>query len=283
MDDSGEFRYHLPRRAGGQREGTHRGTAAGAGMEFLTHLSLFDRPDPRRLDLRASLADLRGDWLVRVNRHRAAVTLQVLVDVSASMRFGEPAKLDVASEFVESLGRSAFQVGDAVGMLAYDAAVRDDLHVAPRHGRGVGATMAALLRECRCGAGGIAGLRDAAMQVGARPAIVFLVSDFLWPLAGLGDVLDLLGRAHVVPLVVVDPAEGEAPAGNGLALLRDAEDSRQRTVWVRPALRARWRDAVLARRAELDAIFADRGLRPFTLCGAFDAQALSHHLLEDIA
>ena len=74
-----------------------------------------------------------------------------------------------------------------------------------------------------------------------------------------------------------------APARDGLALLCDAETSRRRTLWVRPALRARWRDAALARRARLDAIFADRGLRPFTLRGAFDAQALSSHLLEDMA
>ena len=283
MDDSGEIRYHLPRRAGGQRAGAHRGTAAGAGTEFLTHQSLFDRPDPRRLDLRASLADLRGDWLVRVNRLRAAVTVLALVDVSASMRFGEPAKLDLAADFVASLGHSAFRIGDAVGMLGFDATLRDDLHVAPRHGRGVGETLAALLRACASGPGGIAGLRDAAMQVGPRPALVFVVSDFLWPLAGLGDVLDLLARAHVVPLVVVDPAESEAPARGGLALLSDAETSRQRALWVRPALRTRWRDAALARQAQLAAIFADRGLRPFTLHGAFDPQALSNHLLEDVA
>ena len=283
MDDPGEFRYHLPRRVGGQRAGAHRGTAAGAGTEFLAHLSLFDHPDPRRLDLRASLADLRGDWLVRVNRRRAAVAVMVLVDVSASMRFGAPAKLDVVADFVESLGRSAFRSGDALGMLGFDAAVRDDLHVAPRHGRGAGDAMAALLRACACGPGDGAGLRDAALRVGPRPALVFVVSDFLWPLAGLGDVVDLLAPARVVPLVVVDPAETEAPPGSGLALLRDAESARQRTLWVRPALRARWREAVLARRAQLDAIFADRGLRPFTLRGAFDARALSNHLLEDVA
>ena len=168
-------------------------------------------------------------------------------------------------------------------MLAFDAAVRDDLCVPPRHGRGVGPTMAALLRGCDSGPGGIAGLRDAALQVGPRPALVFVVSDFLWPLAGLGDVIDQLARAHVVPLVVVDPAEREAPARGGFALLRDAESSRQRALWVRPALRTRWREAALARRAQLDALFADRGLRPFTLEGAFDAQALSTHLIEDVA
>ena len=47
MDAVHEFRYRLPRRAGGQRPGSHRGTALGTGLEFLTHARLFDRPDPR--------------------------------------------------------------------------------------------------------------------------------------------------------------------------------------------------------------------------------------------
>jgi len=282
-DDAGDIRYRLPRRAGGQRVGAHRGAAAGAGLEFLTHQRLFDRPDPRRLDLRASLADPRGDWLVRVNRLRTALTLRVLVDVSASMRFGAPPKLALVADFVAALGLSAFRSGDALGLLAFDAAVRDDLEVAPRHGRGVGEAMAALLRSCAGGRGDVAGLRDAALRVDARSALVFVVSDFLWPLAGLGGVLDGLGGAHVVPMVVVDAAELEAPAGGGLALLRDAETGRQRALWVRAALRTRWREAARARRAHLDAIFADRGLRPFTLQDAFDARALSEHLMADAA
>lgn len=51
-------------------------------------------------------------------------------------------------------------------------------------------------------------------------------------------------------------------------------------MWLRPALRTRWRDAVAARRAELQHLFGAHGLRPFFLQGAFDAQALSEHLCE---
>jgi len=63
-------------------------------------------------------------------------------------------------------------------------------------------------------------------------------------------------------------------------MLRDAESGRGRTVWLRPTLRTRWREAVAARRAELDHLFGAHGLRPFYLQGAFDAQALSEHLCE---
>src|SRR5512141_1812863 len=102
-----EFHYRLPYRVGSQRPGSHPASSLGAGQEFVSHMSLYDRPDPRRLDLRASLNDIRGDWLIRVNRQRAAVPVQVMVDVSASMGFGAPrSKLQIVADFIEALGQS---------------------------------------------------------------------------------------------------------------------------------------------------------------------------------
>src|SRR3569623_1473992 len=126
MDD---FHYRLQGRVAGQRPGAHAGASHGAGQEFITHASLYARPDPRRLDVRGSLRDPRGDWLVRVMRQRVGVSLQALVDVSASMRFGAPrAKLAVAADFVEAMGGSAYRVGDSAGMLAFDTRVRDEFY-----------------------------------------------------------------------------------------------------------------------------------------------------------
>ena len=275
-----EFRYRSPHRVGGWRTGTHEGTAPGAGLEFATHLRLFDRPDPRRLDLRASIASLHSDWLVRVNRQQAAMTVRLMVDVSASMRFGAPAKLELVAAFVQALGQSAFRVGDAVGMAAFDRAERADLRIPAWRHRGMGEMLASLLLQSQGGAGGIEGLREAAMLQAGRGGIVFLVSDFQWSLVGLDEVLDLLAPAHVVPIVVWDAAEVEPPAGDGLAVLRDAESGRSRTLWLRPALRTRWREAVARRRGALDSLFGAHGLRAFYLQGAFDAQALTNHLCE---
>ncbi|NML45572.1 MxaS protein [Ramlibacter sp. G-1-2-2] len=280
MDDVQEFRYRAPQRVPGWRAGTHAGTAPGAGLEFANHLRLQDYPDPRRLDLRASIASLRREWLVRVNRQRSALTVRLLVDVSASMRFGTPSKLEVVAGFARALGHSAFRVGDAVGMAAFDRSERPELRVAAWRHRGMGEMLASLLLQSRGGAGGIEGLREAAALLAGRSGIVFLVSDFQWPLAGLGEVLDGLAPAHIAPLVVWDAAEVEPPATDGLAMLRDAESGRSRTLWLRPALRARWREAVHEKRSALDRMFGARGLRPFYLQGGFDAQALGNHLCE---
>jgi hypothetical protein len=275
-----EFRYRSPWRVPGQRVGSHAGTALGGGLEFVGHQSLYARPDARRLDLRASIASVPPDWLVRVNRERAAMTVRLLVDVSTSMRFGTPGKMEVVAEFVRALGHSAFRVGDAVGMAAFDAAERPELRIPGWRHRGMGDLLADMLLYSSGGPGGVEGLREAATLMAGRSGIVFLISDFHWPLDGLPEALDLLAPAYVVPLVVWDPAEVEPPARDGLAMLGDAESGATRSFWLRPALRARWRDAVTRRRGELDRIFGDRGLRPFYLQGGFDAEALSNHLVE---
>ena len=283
-DEMHEFHYRLPQRAAGQRPGSHPGSSLGSGQEFVSHMSLFERPDPRRLDLRASLRNTTGDWLVRVNRQRVGVTVQLLMDVSASMGFGaRRRKIDVAADFVEALARSAFRVGDALGMLAFDHRERADLCVPATLSRGLGSVMADSLRQCTPVPGGIEGLEDALQQLAGREALVFLVSDFHWPLDRLGAALDLLSHAFVVPVIVWDPAETEPPPHDAIAPMRDAESGVRRTLFLRPKLRTQWRDAVAARRAELDAFFSARDLRPFFIHGAFDAEAMSDYFFEATA
>lgn len=284
MGSPREFHYRLPYRVGGWRPGAHPGTRLGAGQEFVSHMSLYARPDPRRLDLHASLRDLSGDWLVRVHRQRASVPVHAVVDVSASMAFGaRRTKLQVAADFLEALGQSAARVGDAVGMVAFDAAERADLFVPAVVGRGIGALMASVVRQAQTAAHGFAGLEAAVQRVAGRRGLVFLVSDFHWPLERLGAVLDLLAHACVVPIIVWDTAEIEPPAQDALAQLRDAESGARRTLWLRPKLRSQWRDAVAGRRSQLDGLFAARAIRPFYIVGAFDAEAMSQYFLESFA
>jgi hypothetical protein len=284
MNAPREFHYKLPRRAAGWRPGSHPGSSLGAGQEFVSHVSLYYRPDPRRLDLRASLRDLRGDWLVRVNRQRVSVPVYVIADVSTSMSAGrERTKLQVAAEFVEALSQSAFRVGDALGMLAFDAHERSDLFVPALVSRGIGTLMATALANCEGVAGDIAGLEECAVHLAASQGLIFLVSDFHWPLERLSSVLDLLAHAYVVPMVIWSPIEVEPPAQDALVRLRDAESGSQRTLWLRPKLRARWREAVQNRRAQLEAPFTERGIRPFYVNGEFDSDALSRYFFEATA
>lgn len=284
MSTSREFHYRLPRRSGGWRPGSHPGSSLGAGQEFVSHVSLYDRPDPRRLDLRASLREVRGDWLVRVNRQRVSVPVHVIVDVSSSMSFGTPkSKLQVVGDFVTALGHSTFRVGDAFGMLAFDSHERADMFVPALLSRGVGEVMASMLADCRGAAGSSEGLQEAALHLAGRHGLIFIASDFHWPLDRLGGVLDLLAHSYIVPLVIWDPAETRPPERDGLMPLRDVESGRRSTFWLRPNMRARWQEAVERRRAELNALFTARSVRPFYVSGEFDNEALSNYFFEATA
>lgn len=284
MSSPAEFHYRLPGRLRGWRPGAHPASTFGTGQEFVTHASLYDRPDPRRLDLRASLRDLSGDWLVRVNRQRAAVPVHAIIDVSASMSFGTPvSKLRVVSDFVEGLAQSAFRLGDSVGMSAFDAHERMDLRVPAALSRGQGARMTALLRGCEVRGRDSSGLSETAARLAGRSGLIFIVSDFHWPLERLEPVLDLFAHAYVVPIVVWDAAEVEPPAHSGLLPVWDVESRSQRTLWMRPKLRARWREAVAQRRTQLAACFARRDMRPFHMTGRFDGEAMSRYFLEAAA
>lgn len=281
MSAQQEFHYRLSRRVGGHRPGAHAGTSLGTGLEFAAHVSLFDRPDPRRLDVRASLRSNRDEWLVRVSRQRAGIALHALVDVSASMSFGAPrSKLHIAADFVEALGFSAFRMGDLFGMLAFDSEERTDLYAPARLSRGASSVAAEKLRTLETTRAGVAGLEQVAARV-ARQGLVFLVSDFHFPLPQLTLALDFLAHADVVPIVIWDAAETEPPTRNAIAPLKDVESGSRRTLWLRPSLRARWRSAVEMRRAEIEGYFGARSIRPFFVeDGRFDADAMSRYFFE---
>lgn len=287
-----EFHYRMPASHGGQRPGAHRGTSLGAGLGFAAHKRLFDHPDPRRIDLRASVRDVRGEWLVRIQRQRVAVPVHAVVDVSASMHFGaERTKLDVAADFVEALGHSAFRAGDALGLLAFDHDVRDDLFVPARHSRGAGIAMAEALR--RSGAESAfqhdrgheqtaVAMQRTVARLAGRGGLVFIVSDFHWPIDALGAVLEQLSPACVVPLIAWDPAETEPPEARAIVAVSDAETGVRRTLWMRESLRREWRDGVSARQEALHALFNAHGMAPFHLHGRFDAEALTRHFMEAV-
>jgi uncharacterized protein (DUF58 family) len=282
-----EFHYRLPMRAGGSRPGSHPGSSFGAGQAFAMHARLFDHPDPRRVDLRASLRAIPAEWLVRIHLQRVAVPVYVVIDVSASMYFGLlKSKLHVAADFVTALGYSAFRAGDQVGMLAFDAAEREELYSPARYGQGVGDVMAGMLRDATLKpgvAGGIDGLERSVAKLAGRQGVIFIVSDFHWPLTRLPSVLDTLTHAYVIPMVVWDRAEIEPPEHGSLLAVDDAETGGRRTLWLRSKTRHEWRDAVAQRRAEIKDLFDKRGMRPFFVQGAFDAEALSRYFLEAAA
>jgi uncharacterized protein (DUF58 family) len=273
-----EFHYRIGASAAGHFPGHHRSRSGQGGFEFRGHAKLMDAPDARRLDLHASLRDPFANWLVRVYSQRLSVPVVLVADLSASMAFtGARRKLDVVADFAESLAWSAWRTGDSFGFIGCDEAVRSELLAPQTRARGAGGLLAKRLREWQPSGRSALGLLDAHRHLPRQRALVFLVSDFHLPLAGLPALLHRFAPHELVPVVVWDALEFTLPAPRGLAPLQDLETGQRRLVWWRAALRERWLARQQALRAELLRQFSTARLHPLVIDGAFDADAVTRH------
>jgi uncharacterized protein (DUF58 family) len=272
---------YLPRRrARGSAPGAHRGRDAGGPGTFKDQVPFLRLPDARRLDLRATLRDPFEGTHVRRFEARVAVEVWALVDLSASMRFrGAADRMALAGALCAGLAASATRIGDGFGLIACDAAIREDLYLpATRHRATAAAAAQRLARAAPAGAGA-AGLLAAAARIAGRPKIVFLVSDFRWPAPLVERVFAGLAFHDLVPVLLADPAEAEALPEWGIVDLEDLEGAGTRLVLMRPGLRRRWIAREAERVAALARLARRHGRAPFHLAERFDPGALSRHLM----
>lgn len=276
-----ELHYRIGHPAGGHFPGHHRSTRGNSGIEFRGHASLLDAPDPRRLDLHASLRDpfnSVGNWLVRVYSQRQSIPVTMIADLSASIGFaGVRRKLDVIADFTASLAWSAWRNGDSFGFVGCADRPLPDWLLPPTRARGVGPPLAARLRGLEPDGRSALGLADAHRHLGRQRGLIFLLSDYHLPLAEIARVLASLANHQLVPVVLWDPFEFAFGSRSGLTTLVDPESGERRLVWWRPALRDRWRANHQARRDALQQLFRGARLDPLFIEQGFDADAVTRH------
>ncbi len=269
-----EFHYRVSWRARGARPGHHAGLRHGVGMEFIGHVPLLAAADPRRVDVRASVSDPFGTWLVRLYRQRASIPVWLIADLSASMGFvGVRRKFDLLVDFAHSLNHSVHRTGDTFGVIGCGSAVLPEFFLPATHSRGACTDVLARLARHRPDAANADGMLAAADLLGRLRALVFVASDFLFPIAATEALLASLGWHQAVPVVIRDEAECERLPAFGLTELRDVESGRRRTVFLRPRLREVWQMRCEERRAALDACFARHHVRALYLSGNFEPDA----------
>ena len=273
-----EIGYRLDRRVGGIHPGMHPGTESGGGLEPLRHETLLDGRDPRRLDLLASLRDPLRRLLVRGYRQRASIRVCVLADLSASLGFrARGDRIAILTGLVAALGYSAGRAGDAFAFIGCDEHVRDGLVLAPTRVAGAWIALAARLEAFTPRGRGSEGLLEALPMIGGWRSLVFLASDFHFPLDLLDAVLAGLARHQVVPVVLADSGESEPAPGFGLVRVADAETGEERTLVMRPALRRRLRIETERRQEALSRCFAEHGVDPLELPDRFDADRVNDY------
>ncbi|MEV4379794.1 DUF58 domain-containing protein [Streptosporangium sp. NPDC049644] len=247
--------WKVVRRLDGRLQGAHRTAHRGSGIDFTGLRPYGDGDDARHIDWNVT-ARLDEPHL-RVFTEDRELTVWLVLDRSASMAADRPGrgKRDVLAELALVLTRLFGRGGNRVGALLFDTGM---LRVVPpgtsrRHALRIGAELERTSKARGGTTTDLAEMLDAAGRLARRRALVVVLSDFI----GDGDwerSLQRLARRHeVVALRIADTADDVLPEA-GLIVVEDAETGEQLVVdSADPLLRVRFRAAVDARDARLEA------------------------------
>lgn len=275
-----EFHYRVPWRTKTSHPGHHHSTSAGGGFEFRGHASLLHAPDPRRFDVQASLRDPFEQLIMRLYAQRSSVPVYLIADLSASMGFqGTSRKLDLLAQFTASLSYSAYRTGDPFAFIGCESTVRDDLVQPLTHAKAAGQRIGERLRSLSPADAGSNGLLDALRLLTKARSLIFLCSDFHFPLELLSEILGSMSHHAVVPVVFWDSTEMSLPV-SGIAAAVDPETHKHRTLLIRPWFRQRLQSSFGARKQALTDCFMSFGVRPLFLLDRFDAEQVTRYFFE---
>lgn len=276
-----EFHYKIDWRTKSHVPGHHRSSQSGGGLEFRGNLPLLAAPDPRRLDIRASLSDPFEQWYVRIFRQRSQVPVYLIADLSASMAFqGVSRKLDVLADFTESLAYSVHRTGDRFAFVGCDDTLRADFLLPSTHALDAGLDIAQRLRRLQPTGTSALGLLDAVRYLARQKSLVFLVSDFHFEHSMLIGLLHSLAAHRVCPIVLWDRAEYRHMPHFGIVSVQDSESGRRKTLLLRQSFNDRVKAAFESRRTWLVDVFQKNAMRPVFIEDNFDAERITEYFFE---
>lgn len=278
---SGLVHYRLGWKPGGNQAGLVSGHSAGMGDTLRTVVPWLEYPDPRRLDVRATLRDPYQRLWVRDFKLDTAIPVIALVDASASMGYqGVYDRRQIVENILTVLSRSAYAAGDAFGLVVANERIHPKLKLPPKIHRSAplwiqkhwplfkpeGRTAAGL---CRC-----------INTLPKRKSLIFVISDFHWPEHLLISLLKGLAHHDVVPLVLRDPAESEYLPDSGFAQLQDMEHSGNVFVWMNPQMRQHMRERAQQHSEWLATLCHHFGVKPYLVNNQFTPHSLTQYFLE---
>ncbi|MBI5443167.1 MAG: DUF58 domain-containing protein [Deltaproteobacteria bacterium] len=245
------------RRVGAWACGRYESVFKGTGLEFEEVREYTPGDDVGAIDWKVSARS--GRPYVKLYREEREIPIWLLLDLSASSRFGSGAsKLETMAEFAALIGLAASHHGDRVGAVGFRDRIEG--HVPP--GRSPGHVWRILWQLLGCAPRGTGTRLTTGLQfvdaVSRRRGIVFVVSDFLDE--GYERALGRLARRHdVVCVPVFDPADGHLPSA-GLLCITDFETGEVRLVDARArAVRGQYRDGRESERQRALSLFQRAG------------------------
>jgi len=254
--------------------GSHPGRMVASGQWFQRHQPLIASPDPRRLDLRASVLNMFEDYQVRVYRQHSVLDIVLLADLSASMA----GQRELALAALASIAASALTVGDRFHFAGCDSGgALPGLPVVYREPGGVGLLMRRLQSHR---------FRPGPPQWSAvlpllpsRRSLVFVLTDGHFALAAWRLLLQRLQGHAVVPVLAWRGLDYQDLPGWGLGSFQDAETGRYRTVWMRPSFKQAIVAAYAERKRQVRGLCRAHGAEPVFLAAPYCAAQMQRYFL----
>ncbi|MDD9941454.1 MAG: DUF58 domain-containing protein [Myxococcales bacterium] len=216
-----KIEIHTARLANDQLAGGYHSVFKGRGMAFSEVRQYQPGDDVRFIDWNVS-ARMNGTY-VKVFTEEREMTVMLLVDLSASERFGSTAqpKLETVAEVSALLAFSAIKNNDRVGLILFS----DDVErfVPPKKGKAHVMRVVAEILDAKPKRTGtdITCALDLLGRVTKRRSVAFLISDFI--AGGYERSLRLSAAKHdLIPIQVTDPRELSLP-DMGYVLMEDLE------------------------------------------------------------
>lgn len=203
------------RRVAGTGKGDRRSVRKGTSIEFVDYRHYTPGDDPRSVDW--NIYRRSGNLYVKQFEEEEILTAHVLIDVSRSMDWGTPSKLEFASRLAAALGYIVLAGSSRLVVTAVSGATAATF--GPAWGRrSLGGMVEFIQRDRPHGDTDL----DAALESYARraePGQAVLISDLLTPKfeQGIRRLLDR--RFEVTILHVLAPEEVHPPMGGDLTLI----------------------------------------------------------------
>lgn len=261
--------------------GTHAGKTVGNGFLFKHHKPLIAAPDPRHIDLRASMLNPFSQYQVKSFQQQSRLDVFLLADLSASMGYqGHYNKQHALVDCLLSVAKSAHATGDRFGFVGCGQTVDAQLLISPANLQQGRVNEIAKRIQTTTFTGQADSLLQAADYLPNRSALVFLLSDFYMPVKMIQQQMQRLNKHTVVPLVLWDKKENSDLPRWGVVKFADLEQGQTRTLWMRPSLKNKIQSAFRQRKQQLQHCFRSFGCEPLFMHQGYHAESISQYFLQ---
>ena len=224
-----QLRIHCQQPFRGKFRGDRRSLNRGTGLEFADYRLYEHGDDLRYLDwnVYARLEKL----FIKLYQADEELAVSILIDISQSMAFGDPEKLEYAKQVAAALGYIALANSDRVAL--YTLAERLFSVLPPTYGKSQYSRFQKALTTLE--ASGTTHLTECLKHLAAyqpKAGVVIILSDFLDHAGYAKGINSLLGRGFVVNLIHIQCLEEIDPPPAGEWRLEDAETGETKEITI---------------------------------------------------